>query len=83
MGLIALLLMFPILRTDFKDGTAMTPRVTELIADGKIDSAVAGGFRYVNMSFVDAQRMLVEVNIPSTYLLIYIICNLSIIKMVF
>jgi hypothetical protein len=46
----------------------MTPRVTGLTADGKIDSAIAGRFRSANMSFVDAQRMLVEVNIPSIYL---------------
>jgi len=50
----------------------MTPRVTGRTADGKINSAVAGGFRRVNMSFVDALRMLVEVMMMMMMILIYV-----------
>jgi hypothetical protein len=50
MGLIALLLMFPILPTDFKDGMAMILRVTGLTAGGKIDSAIDLALIYLYIS---------------------------------
>jgi hypothetical protein len=59
MGLIALLLMFLILPTDFKDGTVLTPRVTGLTADGKIDSAIAGD-NLVLIYFICIRRLIVS-----------------------